>query len=122
MSKYLEITFTAADILNEDEWIPAGEYNPHNVCPYLLHDHGFPLAVVFADCLQDAIDIAADYGKLERYKLYPEDVVEYENEGFDIDYLGNKCEPFDIESLGAIELPNPKRLGFIEAFDARGNR
>ena len=66
-----ELTFTDSDVIDLDSFIADGEYNPHNVRPWLLHDHGFALAVVFADCLQDALDIAADNGKLDRFQIDP---------------------------------------------------
>ncbi len=116
-SKFSEITFTDADIVNKDDFIPKGEYNPHNVRPFLLHDHGFIVAVVFADCLQDAIDIAVDADRMDRYAIDPKDMADYpDDEG--ISFLGNAGEPFDIESLGAIELPNPE-FSFCALFNAR---
>ena len=109
-SKFREIEFTDADVVNSDNWIPDGEYNPHNVRPWLLHDHGFVLAVVFADCEQDAIDEAVDEDKLDRYLIAEEDLSDYGDDTIEgVSYLGNAGEPFDIESLGLIELPNPKR-------------
>lgn len=148
MSKFHEIQFTDDDVVNLDNWIPAGEYNPHNVRPWLLHDHGFVLCVVFASNLQEALDEAVDAEKLDRYKIHPED--EYERydymtqdpaemaAGFDPEcpdyvdeagnkwwwyiepaFLGNASEPFDIDTLGVEELPNPKR-SFCAQFDNDG--
>ncbi len=115
---YAEITFSDSDVVNPDGYIPKGEYNPHNVRPFLLHDHGFVLAVVFADCLKDAIDEAVDADKLDRYQLDPIDQFNRDDYGTtdeagdwdwndSVSFLGNAGEPFDIETLGAIELPNP---------------
>lgn len=133
---YQQVSFSDDDVVNKDNYIPAGEYNPHNVRPWLLHDHGFVLCVVFADCLQDALDEAADNDKLNRYLIdttsssdrddyLVKDVVtpgfdakcpEYIDdaggkwwwqEGREPALLGNAGEPFDIESLGVLELPNP---------------
>jgi hypothetical protein len=115
-AKSNEITFSDADLVNPGDFIPKGEYNPHGVRPWLLHDHGFALAVVFADCLQDAIDEAVDAGKLDRYRVEPEDAADYpDDEG--ISFLGNAGEPFDIEGLDAIELPNPP-FSFVALFNA----
>lgn len=105
-SKFSEITFTDADIVNKDDFIPQGEYNPYKVKPFLLHDHGFAICVVFAEHLQDALDIAVDAGKLDCYAIGEADMGDYPDED-GISFLGNASEPFDIESLGAIELPNP---------------
>lgn len=115
---YQEIRFTDEDVVNSGDFIPAGEFNPHKVRPFLLHDHGFCLAVVFADCLRDALDIAVDAGKLDRYQVTESDLSDYGPDEEGIARLGNAGEPFDIESLGALELPNP-RFSFVALFNAR---
>jgi len=116
-TSFQDIKFSDADVVDLDNWIAAGEYNPHSVRPWLFHDHGFVLCVVFADSLQDALDEAVDADKLDRYLIAEGDMKDYENEE-GISFLGNAGEPFDIESLGVIELPNPKR-SFCAQFDAR---
>jgi hypothetical protein len=101
-----DMQFDDTDVVEPSAFIPAGEFNPHNVRPWLLHDHGFTVAVVFASCLQDAIDEAVDSGKMDRYMVKEEDMADYpEEEG--ISFLGNASEPFDIGTLDALELPNP---------------
>jgi hypothetical protein len=118
-----EFRFSDKDIVNLDDWIPQKEYNPHRVIPILLHDHGVTLCVIFADNLGDALDIAADGGHLDRYLIDEEDQIDYcevddktgkplpntfgENE--QVDFLGNDGRAFNIESLGWVELPNPRR-------------
>jgi hypothetical protein len=116
MTAKFEVRFSDADVVNADAFIPSGAHNPHKVRPFLLHDHGFVLAVVFADCRQDAIDEAVDAGKLDRYLVTPDDLKGYEN-GEGISFLGNAGEPFDIEGLDAIELPNPP-FSFVALFNA----
>jgi hypothetical protein len=111
------VKFTDADVIDLDDFIPAGEYNPHNVHPWLLHDHGFALVVVFAGTLQDALDKAVDENKLDRYHVVDSNLGDYED-GEGLTYLGNASEPFDIESLGVIELPNPPR-SFVAEFVAK---
>ena len=106
--------FTQSDIVNQDEWIPAGVYNPHNVRPWLLHDHGFVVAVVFASCLQDALDSAVDGDKMDRY-LVTLPNADYPDED-SLAYLGNASEAFDIDTLQVIELPNVK-MDFALLFD-----
>jgi hypothetical protein len=124
------IKFTDADVINKDDFIPAGEYNPHNVRPWLLHEHGFVLAVVFAESLQDALDEAADAGKLDSFKLdssspiNQDDYMEIQTEekGFSVErngkvvwmdwlgsvsFFGNACEAFDIELVDYVEMKNP---------------
>lgn len=146
-AEYQGVSFTDADVVDVGDFIPRGEYNPHNVRPWLLHDHGFALCVVFANCLQDALDEAVDAGKLDRFQIHPEDPSERDDymtsdvaqmaAGFDADrpefrddagvaywwkveptFLGNAGEPFDIESLDAIELPIPPH-SFCALFNAR---
>lgn len=114
MSTYKEITFTDEDVIDPGNWIPDGDYNPHKMRPFLLHDHGFTLCVVFADCASDAIDIAVDNGKLDRFFITPEELDEYDEDS--ISHHGSAGEPFDLESLGVEELPNPKR-SFCAQFD-----
>ena len=103
------IKFDDSDVVEPDEYIPAGEYNPHNVRPWLLHDHGFVVCVVFADCLQDALDAAVDADRMDRFSPDDDWRTECEAMGDDnpLAYLGNACEPFDIETLGFVEIPNP---------------
>lgn len=96
------IKFSDSDIVNPDEWIPEGEYNPHKVRPFLFHDHGFVLCIVFASCEQDAL---VDAGKLERYAVNQGD---YPNEE-GLSFLGNASEPFGLEGLGIVFLSVVRR-------------
>jgi hypothetical protein len=137
-SKYSKITFSDEDVVNKDDFIPEGEYNPHKVHPWLIHDHGFTVCVVFAATLQDALDEAVDSDKLDHLMIDPNDPSDREDylvkdvvtpgydpkcpewvdpatgdkywwqEGREPAFLGNASEPFDIETLDYIELPNPK--------------
>lgn len=116
--KFQQIGFSDADVVNPGDFIPAGDYNPHKVRPWLLHDHGFTLAVVFADCLQDALDIAADAGKLDRFQVDESEMADYGPDEDGLAHLGNAGEPFDIEALGALELPNPP-FSFVALFNGR---
>lgn len=106
-----EFSFVDSDIVNPEDCIFAGEYNPHNVRGWLLHDHGFTICIVYADSLQDAIDIAVDNDKMDRYQIEESDYADY---GINTDeptcaFLGNAGEPFDIDTLGYVELPSPKK-------------
>lgn len=94
------------DIVNEGDMIPYGEFNPHSVRPFILHDAGFVIAVVFSASLQDAIDEAVDHGKLDRFQIQEADYGDYaiNSENPTCDFLGNASEPFDIESLGVVHL------------------
>jgi hypothetical protein len=110
--QYGELTFTDADVVNPLDWIPAGESNPYNVRPWLFHDHGFAVGVVFADCLQDALDELADSGKIDHLGVSQEELADYgateEEQEERLTRLGDASEPFDIESLAIIEIQNPK--------------
>ena len=107
------IKVSDTDVVNPDSFIPKGEYNPHNVRPWVLHDHGFVVAVVFADSLQDALDEAVDENKMDRYQIKQEDLKDYpDDEG--ITYLGNASEPFDIDTLQYLELDNPPAATFVQ--------
>lgn len=148
-STWQEIKFTDADVINPDDFIPERAYNPHNMRPWLLHDHGFCVCVVFAQSLQDALDESADAGKLDPWKIDPtgadrEDYMTNREDqaggqlvgqgANDPDYidsegrkwwwrdelpqfLGNASEPFDIEGLDILELPNPP-FSFCALFNA----
>jgi hypothetical protein len=116
-AQFNQITFTDADVVNKDGFIPAGEYNPHNVRPFLIHDHGFTVAVVFADCLQDALDEAVDAGKLDSFQVSETDLADYGPDQDGIARLGNASEPFDIQALDVVELPNPP-FSFVALFNA----
>lgn len=102
--------FDDSIVVNPREFIPSGEYNPHHIRPWLIHNEYGPLCVVFASCEQDALDEAADSDKLDSCLIAPED---YEEHGVNSDepecaFLGNASEPFDLTYIGIIELPNPK--------------
>lgn len=125
----LDFSFTDADVCNPDNFVPDGDYNPHNIHPWLLHDHGFTVAIVFASNLQDAIDEAVDEDKMDRYAIGDVDLLDYHDDDCaskvrvpgtgniaaaactcdtpGVSYLGNAGEPFDIETLGFVELQNP---------------
>ena len=116
-AEFQQIKFSDSDVVNPDDYIAEGQYNPHRVRPWLLHDHGFVLAVVIADCLQDALDIAVDESKLDCFQVSEKDMADYGPDEEGITRLGNAGEAFDIESLGAIELPNPP-FSFVALFNA----
>ncbi len=116
-AKFNEISFTDNDVVNPDDFIAKGGSNPHKVRPWLLHDHGFVLAVVFADSTQDALDIAVDAGKLDGFQVSESDLADYGPDESGISRLGNAGEAFDIEALGVEELPTPP-FSFVALFEA----
>jgi hypothetical protein len=108
--KYREISFSDDDIIESDECIYKDDYNPHNVRPWLAHDHGFVYGIVFASCEQDALDTLADEGRLDAWqvdlKTQWQEFGDTEEEAEErMTYLGNASEPFDIETLSLEELP-----------------
>jgi hypothetical protein len=108
----LEFSFTDDDVIDLDDVQFAGEYNPHNQRMWLLHDHGVTLCVVMADSLQDALDIAVDNDKLDRFLVTEDQAEDYGGDIYNSDelaYLGNASEPFDIQTLGYVEFALPKR-------------
>lgn len=98
--------FTDSDVVQATDFIPKGEYNPYNVRPWYVHDHGFCVGVCFASCEQDALDILADNGKLNNLLVTEEDLADYGEDEEGIARLGNASEPFDIQTLGIFELPH----------------
>ena len=116
-AQFNQIKFTDADVVNKDGYIPAGEHNPHKVRPFLIHDHGFTVAVVFAGSLQDALDEAVDAGKLDSFQVSDDDLADYGPNEEGITRLGNASESFDIQALDAVELPNPP-FSFVALFNA----
>lgn len=100
--------FSDEDIVNLDDWIPEGEYNPHKVRPFLISGIYGVCAVVFADCVSSALDIAADGDKLRGYLVSDEDMAEKnEEEREGLAYLGNYGDPYNINDLVIVDLPNP---------------
>jgi hypothetical protein len=104
----LEWSFNRSDVVNPDDYIPNGEFNPYKIHPFLIHNEFGPLCVVYASNLQDALDEAVDGDKLDSCLVSPEDYKEAEAEGHSDEYanLGNAGEPFDLTYIGFVELAN----------------
>ncbi len=109
-----EMTYDDADVVNSDDYIPQGEFNPHNVRPWLIHNEYGTLAIVYADNEQDALDEAVDADKLDSC-LIPEEELVVNEHGEDVadhgdgevaSRLGNAGEPFDLTYIGMVPLPN----------------
>ncbi len=109
---------TDTDVVNLDDFIPDGESNPHHVRPWLLHDHGVIQAIVFAESVQDALDIATDNEKLTAFEVDDETILtDYDEEDSNrLTSIGNDGKLHDIESLEIIQLHNPK-MSFIKLMD-----
>lgn len=103
-----DLEFTDADVVEPRDFIPAGEYNPHKVRPWYVHDAGYCVGVTFASCEQDALDILADAGKLDRFQVADENLADYGEEEEGLTRCGNASEPFDLGAyMGMFPLPVP---------------
>lgn len=101
-------TYDSSDVVNPDDHISTGDFNPHNVHPFLIHNEFGTLAIVYASCLQDALDIVVDANKLDSCLVSDADYKEAQEEGHEDEFanLGNTSEPFDLTYIGFVELPN----------------
>lgn len=102
------MSYEADDVVNPDSFIPNGEFNPHKVRPFLIHNEFGTLAIVYADNEQDALDEAADADKLDSVQVDEEEYFKADEEGHSDEYanLGNAGQPFDLTYIGLIPLPN----------------
>lgn len=55
-------------VIVADAILPDG-FNPHNVRPFIVFSDMGPVTMVWADCVQDALDSAADNGMLLRFEI-----------------------------------------------------
>src|SRR5271165_5520170 len=99
--------FKFKDICNSGELalLPSSPLsNSLNVHPFVLHDNGFVITVVLADCLQDALDIAVDAGKIAQFKIGVNEMGDYDMESFEgVSILGNYGDPYDIRGMEVVE-------------------
>lgn len=109
-----EFRLSDDDIINPDEISYQGDSYATNL--FVLHDHGFTICAVWARNLQDAIDHAVDADKLDRYLIDPSDYADYgvETDNPTCAFLGNASEPFDIDTLGYVEIAPPRRSNCAE--------
>jgi hypothetical protein len=100
--------YFAEDVVNPDEYIPAGSFNPHNMRPWLIGNEFGVLGIVYAHHEQDALDEMVDRDKLNSCLLSDEDALERTDEDGNEDFarLGNAGEPFDLDYVWMRELPN----------------
>lgn len=88
-----------SDFLNPDD------HGVWNKC-YWIHDHGFTLAIVFADSEQDALDEAFDHGNLDHFRVMEDDRHEHHDDD-SITYLGNNSTMCDIACVSCDEFKLP---------------
>ena len=73
---------------------------------YAIYNEFGVVAIVYADCEQDALDEAVDSGKLDSMIMGAEDFAEHEQEGGHDRYIfaGNAGEPVWTDYLGINEI------------------
>jgi hypothetical protein len=99
--------YRSSDVVNPDDYIPTGEFNPHKVRPWLIHNEFGTVAIVYADYEQCALDEAVDAGKLDSDQVSDEDLATMsEEEKEDLLTAGNAGEYLHQDYLGILELPN----------------
>lgn len=76
-----------------------GEYNPHNVGLWIVFNEFGPVAGVWAQSEQDALDEAVDAGLMDGFAIDEADADE------ETARLGNASEPFDLTSCHVARLP-----------------
>jgi hypothetical protein len=102
-----EMRYKDADVVNPEDYTAKGDFNPHNVRPWLIHNEFGTLAIVYASHEQDALDVAVDAGKMDSQQVSEEDLAGMsEEEREELLTAGNASEYFHQDYLGMIELPN----------------
>lgn len=113
-----DIELTDEMVVRPEDFIPRGEYNPHNVRPWVIGAEFGAFAIVFADCEQDAIDTAIDEGKMDFLKVSDADLAAAtEDERSDFLTGGNASESLYQDYLWMEELPTPA-FSFIRLLTA----
>lgn len=100
------LVFLDRDVLNPEDYIPTGKFNPWNIRPFLL-TNGIYTFVIFAEYPRSAFNIAADLHRIDNCRLLDEQAEEYESDGRRVSYLGKACYPYDIDDYVVEELANP---------------
>ena len=104
--------FTGKDIVNPQDYIPQGKYNPHNVRAWQIKIQLMTSScVVFAKCMEEALDIAADEGRLQAaaYDLDPDDLIDVweDLESHGLTPLGNYSDLYSINEIFCEETTTP---------------
>lgn len=99
-----------------------GEYNPHNVGVWVIGNEFGPIAMVWAESLQDALDEAVDQNLMDSEQVPDEEFAKMtEDEKEDLAFLGNASEPFHQDYLWAERInrrDNPELMAaFAEAHE-----
>ncbi len=85
------------------------EYNPNRIRPFLILSEFGPVALVWAEHEQDALDEAVDSNLMDGFQVSQEDYDKAsEDEREDWTPLGNAGEPFDLSNVDIAELDASK--------------
>ena len=76
---------------------------------FCIYNEFGPIAFVWSDCEQNALDEAVDSGHMDSERMSDEDHAEYAANGWGDSYIlaGNASEPFWSHYLGIAEIPSP---------------
>lgn len=95
-----KMDFSDVTIVDPDNYVASGGFNPYNTRPMIIYNEYGVLCVVYADNEQDALDAAADADALKCQRL--DDVDVFDENGDLAEYvllLGNYGTPYDSENL-----------------------
>jgi hypothetical protein len=94
------VSFTDDDVLSPDD------FDFRNYDMFIFHDHGFVLAVCFADSISEAFDILADSGKIDHLELTGDEADEYADDEYQV--LGSNGKFYDVDTVSVIVKDAPK--------------
>ena len=79
----------------------AGDFNPHGVRVWLIHNEMYFSFLAIGSHEQEAIDNCVDSNLWDAFKMSDDDFAEYESNGWYDSYItaGNASEPFWAENL-----------------------
>lgn len=79
----------------------SGQYNPHRVKAWLIHNEIYFSFIAIGSCQQDAIDNCVDENLWDSFKMSEESYQEYSENDWDDSYItaGNATEVFWAENL-----------------------
>ena len=95
------------------EVVNADDYDYFDKCYIIFNEFG-PIALVFAGNEQEALDTAVDAGRLDSCKMSPEDHTEAETNGWDVTYLGNASEPFNLDYISMKECKVVRKMEIVD--------
>ena len=105
------LALTDEDVLNQDELLRPDLQDPRTpLRGWVFYSQQTVCCVVFSTELHLALDLAADAGKLESYRVTEDEAEKYGGDilnSDELEYLGNSCAPYDIQSLRVLEFAVP---------------